>query len=206
MGINTKCLEKWNGNAAAYNGSLFVAQDGKIRRLSPLECERLMGFPDNYTKIETSKNTTRYQAVGNSWAVPVIKWIGNRLKEYNIECKDKIGNDIANDNFIIKYDNGIYINLENYYLTDKLNINTSKIPNECKFATMKDIVEPEKTDKLFLSPVGCYGILRRKKERNMNINGELEKYLEKCLLKMDLDEIEKKSKIQKRSEAYSSNK
>ena len=52
----TDCLyssygTKWNGNAAAYNGSLYVVQDDKIRRLSPLECERLMGFPDNYTNI-----------------------------------------------------------------------------------------------------------------------------------------------------------
>ena len=207
----TDCLysaygTKWNGNAAAYNGSLFVAQDGKIRRLSPLECERLMGFPDNYTEIETAKNTTRYQAVGNSWAVPVIKWIGNRLKEYNVESSDKIGNAILNDNFITKYDNGIYLDLENQYLIDKLTINASKIPNKCKFATMKDIVTYEESDKLFLSPVGCYGILRRKNERNMNINCELEKYLEKTSLEISLDEIEKKSKIQKRSEVYRDNK
>ena len=204
----TDCLysaygTKWNGNAAAYNGSLFVAQDGKIRRLSPLECERLMGFPDNYTEIETAKNTTRYQAVGNSWAVPVIKWIGNRLKEYDNEKIDKIGNAILNDSFITKYDNGVYLDLENQYLINKLNINASRIPNECKFSTMKDIVEPEETDKLFLSPVGCYGILRRKNERNININSELEKYLEKGSSEMSLDEIEKKSKIQKRSEVYS---
>lgn len=47
----TDCLysaygTKWNGNAAAYNGSLFVCQDNRLRRLTPLECERLMGFPD----------------------------------------------------------------------------------------------------------------------------------------------------------------
>ena len=79
----TDCLysaygTKWNGNAAAYNGSLFIVQDKKIRRLTPLECERLMGFPDGYTNIEDSKRTNRYQAVGNSWAVPVIKWIGKK--------------------------------------------------------------------------------------------------------------------------------
>ena len=57
----TDCLysaygTKWNGNAAAYNGSLFIVQDERIRRLSPLECERLMGFPDNYTNIKGAKN------------------------------------------------------------------------------------------------------------------------------------------------------
>ena len=38
-----------------------------------------MGFPDNYTKISESKKSNRYQALGNSWAVPVIKWIGQRI-------------------------------------------------------------------------------------------------------------------------------
>ena len=80
----TDCLysaygTKWNGNAAAYNGSLFVVQDERIRRLSPLECERLMGFPDNYTNLKDAKRTNRYQAIGNSWAVPVVNWIGKRL-------------------------------------------------------------------------------------------------------------------------------
>jgi DNA (cytosine-5)-methyltransferase 1 len=40
---------KWNGNAAAFNGSLYFSQNGKLRRLSPLECERLQTLPDNYT-------------------------------------------------------------------------------------------------------------------------------------------------------------
>ena len=74
----TDCLyssygTKWNGNAGAMNGSLFIVQDGRIRRYSPLECERLMGFPDNYTNIKDAKKTNRYQAIGNSWAIPVIK-------------------------------------------------------------------------------------------------------------------------------------
>ena len=65
---------KWNGNAAAFNGSLFVSQNGRLRRLTPIECERLMGFPDNYTAIANPRLTNRYQATGNSWAVPVIRW------------------------------------------------------------------------------------------------------------------------------------
>lgn len=82
----TDCLysaygTKWNGNAAAYNGSLFVHQNGRLRRLTPLECERLMGFPDNYTDLPGARTTSRYQAVGNSWAVPVIRWLGYRILE-----------------------------------------------------------------------------------------------------------------------------
>jgi DNA (cytosine-5)-methyltransferase 1 len=73
---------KWNGNASADNGSLFVKQNMAIRRLTPIECERLQGFPDDYTNIkEKCPDGTRYKAMGNSMAVPVMRWIGQRIKE-----------------------------------------------------------------------------------------------------------------------------
>ena len=50
-----------------------------VRRLTPLECERLQGFPDNYTLIPGASDTARYSAIGNSMAVPVMQWIGNRI-------------------------------------------------------------------------------------------------------------------------------
>jgi DNA (cytosine-5)-methyltransferase 1 len=46
-----------------------------------MECERLQGFPDNYTNTSTSSDTVRYKALGNSMAVPVMKWIGQRINE-----------------------------------------------------------------------------------------------------------------------------
>ena len=55
----------------------------KVRRLTPMECERLQGFPDNYTNTPTSSDTTRYKALGNSMAVPVMKWIGQRINYVN---------------------------------------------------------------------------------------------------------------------------
>ena len=58
-----------------------------VRRLTPVECERLQGFPDNWTRIKWRKNelencpdNPRYKAIGNSMAVPVMNWIGKRLK------------------------------------------------------------------------------------------------------------------------------
>lgn len=51
-----------------------------IRRLTPLECERLQGFPDNWTNIPGAKDLHRYKAIGNSKAIPVVKWIGKRIK------------------------------------------------------------------------------------------------------------------------------
>lgn len=57
-----------------------------VRRLTPLECERLQGFPDGHTLIgwkgkpaEECPDGPRYKAIGNSMAVPVMKWIGTRI-------------------------------------------------------------------------------------------------------------------------------
>ncbi len=58
-----------------------------VRRLTPIECERLMGFPDNYTCIpwrgkpaEECPDGPRYKAIGNSKAVPVVRWICRRIE------------------------------------------------------------------------------------------------------------------------------
>jgi hypothetical protein len=51
-----------------------------VRRLTPVECERLQGFPDGYTDIKDKcPDGPRYKALGNSWAVPVVRWIGERI-------------------------------------------------------------------------------------------------------------------------------
>ena len=55
-----------------------------VRRLTPVECERLQGFPDNYTEIPwrgkaETPDGPRYKALGNSMAVPVMRWIGQRI-------------------------------------------------------------------------------------------------------------------------------
>lgn len=56
-----------------------------VRRLTPRECERLQGFPDDYTDIpyrnkEHAPDGPRYRALGNSMAVPVMRWIGERIR------------------------------------------------------------------------------------------------------------------------------
>jgi DNA (cytosine-5)-methyltransferase 1 len=63
-----------------------------VRRLTPVECERLQGFPDSYTDIQPKGKATpdgpRYKALGNSMAVPVMAWIGKRIQEVeNLQCK-----------------------------------------------------------------------------------------------------------------------
>ena len=197
----TDCLyaaygTKWNGNAAATNGSLFVVQDGRLRRLSPLECERLMGFPDNYTSIKGAKKTQRYQAVGNSWAVPVVKWLGNRLVDKKIQNKSLFDFNSFKMKLIKKdVSNGFYVCLSEEVFD---NINCSTIKEEPIYSNIKDLFEINNDETIFISPVGCYGILRRKTERNIKINKRLEEYLLKISATMNKEEIEKKSRIQKR--------
>ena len=54
-----------------------------VRHLTPRECERLQGFPDDYTLVEYRGGLTadgsHYRALGNSMAVPVMRWIGERI-------------------------------------------------------------------------------------------------------------------------------
>lgn len=60
-----------------------------VRRLTPLECERLQGFPDNYTRIpyrgkpaDRCPDSPRYRAIGNAMPVPVMAWIGRKINQY----------------------------------------------------------------------------------------------------------------------------
>ena len=64
------------------NESHAIQQAMAVRRLTPVECERLQGFPDNYTNIKDKcPDGPRYKALGNSMAVPVMAWIGKRIQE-----------------------------------------------------------------------------------------------------------------------------
>ncbi len=69
-------LDSHNGSRR-HNG---VVQGSAVRRLTPRECERLQGFPDDYTRISPkTADGPRYKALGNSMAVPVMRWIGGRI-------------------------------------------------------------------------------------------------------------------------------
>jgi len=79
---------KRGGQGGSQDG--VMQRDMKVRRLTPIECERLQGFPDNYTQIawrnkapEDCPDGPRYKAMGNSMAVPVMRWIGERIDLVN---------------------------------------------------------------------------------------------------------------------------
>ena len=77
------------GQGGRHEGVMTQAM--AVRRLTPKECERLQGFGDNYTDIKSKGKPTpdgpRYKALGNSMAVPVMAWIGQRIQEVEAICK-----------------------------------------------------------------------------------------------------------------------
>jgi len=63
----------------AKDNGLGLGLGATVRRLTPKECERLQGFPDDYTAIPSAADGPRYRALGNSMAVPVMHWIGRQI-------------------------------------------------------------------------------------------------------------------------------
>jgi DNA (cytosine-5)-methyltransferase 1 len=74
-----------NNGSRRHNG---VSNGSAVRRLTPVECERLQGFPDGWTDIpwrgkDHAPDGPRYKALGNSMAVPVMRWLGERVEMVN---------------------------------------------------------------------------------------------------------------------------
>ena len=206
----TDCLysaygTKWNGNAAAYNGSLYVCENDRLRRLTPMETERLMGFPDDYTNVPFAKRTNRFQGTGNSWAVPVVRWLGRRIfdegrrSEFNLQ-RDSFG--------LLPYsrhtrDSEVYLFSDDLIQIDnKHTLNISSVPENIVPSNIADIIDENAVEELFISPVGCKGILRRSIERGMRMNPRLQEIMKHIVAQMDDTEIERISRIQPRG-AYS---
>lgn len=206
----TDCLysaygTKWNGNAAAYNGSLYVCENDRLRRLTPLETERLMGFPDDYTNIPFAKRTNRFQGTGNSWAVPVVRWLGRRIFDEGRRSKFNLQRDFFG---LLPYsrhghDSEVYLFSDDLIQIDnKLTLNVSSIPEKIVPSNIADIIDENADEELFISPVGCKGILRRSIERGMRMNPRLQEIMDHIVAQMDDTEIERISRIQPRG-AYS---
>ena len=136
-----------------------------------------MGFPDNYTAIANPRLTNRYQATGNSWAVPVIRWVMRRLLEAtnngNIQNVVLPRPSVANNNYVL------YM-LDDFTPVGCQFLNASNSCYDFVLSNMLDIVDTEADEKLYISPAGCAGILRRKRSRNAGMNARLEMVLENC--------------------------
>ena len=82
----TPALQALRPSVQSHHAQTFIASNMAVRRLTPVECERLQGFPDNYTNIpwrgkSESPDSLRYKAMGNSMAVPCMNWIGQRIQQ-----------------------------------------------------------------------------------------------------------------------------
>jgi len=84
--VATACRAKGGSGHFDFESESFVATvgTGMVRRLTPRECERLQGFPDDYTLVNYRgrpvSDGPRYKALGNSMAVPVVRWILSRIE------------------------------------------------------------------------------------------------------------------------------
>ena len=94
-GVGAKEELSYTLNATGVHG---VAYNGAVRRLLPVECERLMGFPDHHTRIpwkgkpeEYCPDAPRYKACGNSMCVNVMSWIGRRIETLEQFNQDSYG-------------------------------------------------------------------------------------------------------------------
>lgn len=93
------CLTR-RGATAYDDRTPYVLEKAGVRVATPKEWERLFGFPDDYTLVpyrgKPAANSPRYQALGNSMAVPVIRWIGERIQKWeNIYADGKGKEDLV---------------------------------------------------------------------------------------------------------------
>lgn len=84
------CLRSGASKADKHESTTYIQQSMQVRRLTPLECERLQGFPDDYSNIPGASDSPRYKALGNSMAVPVMRWIGSRIELIESMQKEKV--------------------------------------------------------------------------------------------------------------------
>ncbi len=86
IGTNISPAVTHAAGASGNNQPVLFQKNMQVRRLTPKECERLQGFPDDYTAIEyrgkPAPDSARYKALGNSMAVPVMRWIGKRIDAF----------------------------------------------------------------------------------------------------------------------------
>ena len=130
-----------------------------------------------------------------------MRWLGERIlhsEQYDLHLSDHYLSAMKDARTI--EDSCLYCGFGRDVITfiDGFTLNGSSIPEICTFGSMKDIVSPDAPEDIYISPVGCYGIVRRKIERNMSINPRLEEVLLMISSQMSPEEIERRSRIQHR--------
>lgn len=199
------CLAASSGRHTGtdWSRTYVICKDG-VRRLSPIEAERLQGFPDNWTLPslgsyqEAKVDSLRYTAVGNAISIPVVEWISRRIKaEMERKCEtaafeqeiksyfdfsqrhwgEKCLYEIDFSDTEIKYDwqkGGIAWNGK--YIESPL----QTTPQDIIETSLLPLIERERQkDCLYLSPNAAEGILRRVDQQNRTLFAPLRVALEK---------------------------
>lgn len=191
------CLAATSGRHTGtdWSRTYVTCKDG-VRRLTPIECERLQGFPDDWTKVDADSedaDSLRYAAIGNAVSVPVIQWIAKRIKielentsEVSLDdllarhapFKESVWHDLPDTS--IEHEkirwgkSGIMWN-GRYMLAEHRELPCTPITSD-----LYSIVEKDKTaDRYYLTPNAAEGILRRVDNNNRHLFPPLREGLEK---------------------------
>ena len=191
------CLAATSGRHTGtdWSRTYVTCKDG-VRRLTPIECERLQGFPDDWTKVDAGSedaDSLRYAAIGNAVSVPVIQWIAKRIKielentsEVSLDdllarhapFKESVWHDLPDTS--IEHEkirwgkSGIMWN-GRYMLAEHRELPCTPITSD-----LYSIVEKDKTaDRYYLTPNAAEGILRRVDNNNRHLFPPLREGLEK---------------------------
>ena len=199
------CLAASSGRHTGTDWSrTYVVCENGVRRLSPIESERLQGFPDNWTSPtedainDENINTLRYTAIGNAVTVPVVEWIADKVKK-QLEKKDN-EEDIKNSITLYPdFQKSIWSKISlseidfsdsskeykwlrggivwnNYYIESNIFPTPSIIVNS---SLLKLIEKEQKNPIYYLSPNAAEGIIRRVDGQNRTLFKPLRIALEK---------------------------
>lgn len=199
------CLAASSGRHTGTDWSrTYVVNDEGVRRLTPIESERIQGFPDNWTLPLGEKednpdlDTLRYNAIGNAVSVPVIEWIASRIKGQAKKRYEKFIFDRVIDTYADFKVKGITVtdisNIDFTSLEDEhkwlrggivwngkcLQTNAYTTPALAKETTLLPLIEREQYNPHFyLTPNAAEGILRRVDHQHRTLFFPLRKALEK---------------------------
>lgn len=199
------CLAASSGRHTGTDWSrTYVVCVNGVRRLSPVESERLQGFPDNWTSPtlesvnDENINTLRYTAIGNAVSVPVVEWIAQKVKdqlERDDECEQidnylKIFPDFKKSNWATtclsnidfsdvtkdyKWQRGGIVWHDRY-----IECNANPTPAKIINSSLLNLIEKEQSAPVyFLSPNAAEGILRRVDGQKRKLFVPLRRALEK---------------------------
>ncbi|MBD5282749.1 MAG: DNA cytosine methyltransferase [Bacteroides sp.] len=205
------CLAASSGRHTGTDWSrTYVADESGVRRLTPLESERLQGFPDNWTLVEDVQgdieeiDTLRYTAVGNAVSVPVIEWIAERIYN-NLSSKsrghsrediinfnhhinkakplnmDLLSLDFSNSDLTFKWAKAGFANIDMLY-----QVEIPPSPKNIAESELFPLIEKTASKKYYLTSNAASGILRRVDKQGRTLFAPLRNALEREAAKLQL--------------------